>query len=137
LIINNRKEKTMKSLIVSMIATAGLIVAGSAAAETEMPAIVKEGGFACAGCHLVDSKKVGPSWRDVSKFYNGKMDKTATDKTLKDVLGGKDAEGFLIEKISKGGKGNWGAMPMSPVDPGGAKQEQIRQIAQWILNLEK
>jgi cytochrome c len=127
----------MKSTIVSLLAAAGLVIAGNAAAETELPAVVKEGGFACAGCHLVDSKKVGPSWRDVSKFYNGKMDKTTSGKTLKEATGGKDPETFLIEKISKGGKGNWGAMPMGPMDASGAKQGQVKEIAQWIMNLEK
>jgi cytochrome c len=127
----------MKSIIVSMMAVAGLVIAGTAAAETAMPAIVKDGGFQCAGCHTVDTKKVGPSWRDVSKFYNGKMDKTTSGKNLKDATGGKDPESWLVEKISKGGKGNWGNLPMSPVDPTGAKQDQIKELAKWILNLEK
>ncbi|MDR2196188.1 MAG: c-type cytochrome [Gallionellaceae bacterium] len=124
-------------IVIGIMGAAGLMIASRAVAETEMPALVKDGGFACAGCHNVDTKKVGPAWRDVSKFYNGKMDKTATGKTLQEVTGGKSAEDFLVEKISKGGKGNWMPMPMSPVDPSGAKQAQIREIAQWILNLEK
>jgi len=129
-------EGIMKSIIVSMMAAAGLMIAGSASA-TDMPAIVKEGGFQCAGCHQVDTKLVGPSWRDVSKFYNGKMEKSAGGKTLKEATGGKNPEEYLIEKISKGGKGNWGAVPMSPNDPTGAKKADIKKLAEFILNLEK
>lgn len=129
-------EGIMKSTIVSMMAVAGLMMAGSAAA-LEMPAVVKEGGFQCAGCHQVEKKLVGPSWRDISKFYNGKMEKTPAGKTLKDVLGGKTAEAHLIEKISKGGKGTWGAIPMSPNDASGAKQADVKKLAEFILSIEK
>lgn len=127
----------MKSIIVSMMAAAGLVIAGSAAAETEMPALVKEGGFQCAGCHKVDSKLVGPAWRDVSKFYNGKLDKTTAGKTVKEATGGKTPEEWLIEKVSQGGKGNWGAVPMSPNDPTGAKKADIKKLVEFILGLEK
>ena len=126
----------MKSIIVSMIAATSLMAAANASA-TDMPAIVKDGGYQCAGCHQVDKKLVGPAWRDVSKFYNGKMDKSAGGKTVKEATGGKTPREWLIEKISKGGKGNWGTAPMSPNDPTGAKKADIEKIVDFILGLEK
>jgi cytochrome c len=119
-----------------MIAVAGLMAAASASA-TDMPAIVKDGGYQCAGCHQVDKKLVGPAWRDVSKFYNGKMDKSAGGKTLKEALNGKNAKDHLIEHISKGGAGIWGKVPMSANDPTGAKKADIEKIVDFILGLEK
>ncbi|MDR0480671.1 MAG: cytochrome C [Gallionellaceae bacterium] len=128
----------MKSIIVSMMAAAGLMIAGSAFADTPMPDdLIKPNGFLCEGCHKVDSKLVGPAWRDVSKFYNGKTDKSAGGKTLKEATGGKTPRDWLIEKVSKGGKGNWGAVAMSPNDPSGAKKAQIEKLVDFILGLEK
>jgi cytochrome c len=143
----------MKSFIVSLTVSAGLLLTGSAAVadthtETPMPAIIKKAGFHCDGCHNIDSKKVGPSWRDVSRFYNGKMEKTPTGKTLQAATGGQDVRAFLVEKVSLGGKGNWGKIAMSGNDPlphdhprregrAGPKQAQIGEIVDWILNLEK
>lgn len=53
----------MKSIIVG-IATAGLMVAGSAMA-TDMPDLAKKNG--CAACHAIDKKVVGPAWMDIAK----------------------------------------------------------------------
>jgi cytochrome c len=128
----------MKSIIVSMMAAAGLMVAGVAAADTEMPHdLIKPAGLQCEGCHKVDSKLVGPAWRDVSKFYNGKMEKSTGGKTAKEASGGKSAKEWLVEKVSKGGKGNWGGVPMSANDPSGAKKADIEKLVDWILALEK
>ncbi len=88
----------MKSIVVSMIAAAGLIVAGSAFAETEMPAVAKKNN--CTACHKVDKKVVGPAWKDVAAKYKG--DAAAWDK--------------IAAKIKKGGSGAWGSMPM-PANP--------------------
>ena len=87
----------MKSIVVSMIAAAGLMVAGSAMA-TDMPAVAKKNN--CTACHAVDKKVVGPAWKDVSAKYKG--DAAAWDK--------------IAVKIKKGGSGAWGSMPM-PANP--------------------
>ncbi len=66
------RQVIMKSIIVSMIAAAGLMVASSAMA-TEVPdnikALIKENGFLCLSCHQIDVKVVGPAWADVAKKY--------------------------------------------------------------------
>ena len=58
----------MKSIIGSMVATAGLMAAVCASAE-EMPALAKK--LNCTACHAIDKKVVGPAWRDVAKKYTG------------------------------------------------------------------
>ena len=108
----------MKSIIVSMVAVAGLMVAGSTLA-TEMPELAKKNG--CVACHKIDTKLVGPAWMDVSIKYKG--DATAAD--------------MLLNKISKGGKGTWGTMPMPAQDPTGAKQADIKELVKFVLGLAK
>jgi len=104
--------------IVAALALTGLMVAGSAMA-TDMPALAKKNG--CVACHSIDKKIMGPAWMDVSKKYKGD----------------KGAEAKLIAKVSKGGSGVWGKMPMPAIDPSGKKQDDIKQLVQFILSLAK
>ncbi len=72
----------------------------------------------CFACHALDKKVVGPAFRAVAAKYRGDG----------------SAQTFLENKITKGGGGVWGAVPM-PAQPGlGA--EQRAQLARYILNLE-
>jgi cytochrome c len=107
----------MKYIIASM-AVAGLMVAGSAMA-TDMPDLAKKSG--CASCHSIDKKLVGPAWMEVSKKYKGDA----------------GAEATLIAKVSKGGGGVWGTTAMPALDPSGKKQDDIKQLVQFILTLAK
>lgn len=106
----------MKSIVLSMIAAAGLMVAGSAMA-TDMPAVAKK--LNCTACHAIDKKVVGPAWADVAKKYKGQA----------------DAEAKLITKVSKGGAGVWGSMPMPANDAAGTKQADIKEVVKFILAL--
>jgi cytochrome c551/c552 len=117
----------MKSIVVSMITAAGLMVAGSAMA-TDMPPLAKKNN--CTACHAVDKKVVGPAWMDVSKKYKG---------ATKYTYGGKEyplLEGLMM-KVSKGGSGNWGSMPMPANDPAGTKQADIKELVTFELGLAK
>jgi cytochrome c len=113
----NHNGGNMKHIIASLMA-AGLMVAGSAMA-TDMPDLAKKNG--CAACHSIDKKVVGPAWMDVAKKYKGDA----------------GAEARLVTKVSKGGGGVWGATPMPAIDPSGKKQDDIKQLVQFILNLAK
>ena len=135
----------MKSIIVSMIAAAGLVVAGSALA-VEMPLLAKKHN--CVACHAMEKKVVGPSWRDISKAYNSvgatgsAVDPVAYKATVKvsDILAknsSKTSADWLVLKVSKGGAGNWGTMPMPANDPSGAKQADFKELTKFILDLEK
>ena len=135
----------MKPSILSMIAAAGLMSAGGAFA-TDMPPLAKKHN--CVACHSIDKKVVGPAWRDVSKAYNSvgatgsAVDKTAykVSNKVSDVLAKdnvKTPEEWLLHKVSKGGSGNWGTMPMPANDPGGAKEADLKGLIKFVLELEK
>jgi cytochrome c551/c552 len=126
----------MKSIITSMTVAAGLMIAGSAVA-VDMPALAKKNG--CNACHAIDKKVVGPAWMDVSKAYNSNGE-TTTGKKVADILkehNAKTAEEWLVEKVSKGGSGNWGKAAMSANDPKGKKQDDIKELVQFVLSLSK
>jgi cytochrome c len=122
---NHETERRMKSIIGSMIAVAGLMVAGSVMAE-EMPALAKK--LNCTACHAIDKKIVGPSWKDVANKYKGVTKYTYKDKEYPLIEG-------LVMKVSKGGSGNWGAMPMPANDPTGAKQAEITELIKFEQSL--
>jgi len=137
------EQENMKSIIVSMVAAVGLIIAGSALAA-DMPESAKKHG--CVACHKIDTKLVGPAWMDVSKAYN-KVGATGSavnpmykvSKTVADILAenkAKTAEEWLIQKVSKGGKGNWGAIPMTPNAPK-VSEADIKELITFILALAK
>jgi len=117
----------MKSIVASAAAVAGLVVAGNVMAA-DMPPLAKE--LNCVACHAIDHKVVGPAWADVSKKYKGaaEFDYNGKQYPL--------AEG-LVMKVSKGGSGHWGTMPMPANDPSGAKKDKIEQLVQFVLGLAK
>lgn len=104
----------MKSMIVSMGAVVGLLVAGSTLAA-DMPAAAKKNN--CVACHAIDKKVVGPAWADVAKKYKGDA----------------GAAAHLDDKIAKGGKGVWGPMPMPP-NPKMTAEER-KELIDFILGL--
>ena len=106
----------MKSLFVSMVATAGLVIAGSALAAPEMPAV---GKAKCGACHAVDHKLVGPAYTDVAKKY-------ASDK---------DAIAKITASVNKGGQFGWklGTMPPKGL---GANDADIKIMATFIAGLK-
>ena len=135
----------MKPIIVSMIAAAGLMVAGSVLAA-DMPPLAKKHN--CNACHSVDKKLVGPAWRDISKAYNNvgatgsAVDPAAykVSNKVSDVLAKNNAktpEEWLLHKVSRGGSGNWGTMPMPANDPSGAKDADIKELIKFVMGLEK
>ena len=108
----------MKTILFGMIG--GVLLASSAMAANgpvEMPPQGKK--LQCDSCHAIDERVVGPAWRDVANKYRG--DASAAER--------------LQLKVSKGGKGAWGTMPMPANDPQGTRQEDIRAVIQFILTL--
>ena len=72
----------------------------------------------CLSCHAVDSKRIGPSYKDVAVKY----------------AGNKDALAMLSTKVLKGGGGVWGAIPM-PANPQ-VSEPEAKALVQWILTLK-
>jgi cytochrome c len=72
---------------------------------------------ACLACHQVDKARLGPSFIDIAKKYQG--NKKAADQ--------------LALKVRKGGGGVWN-MPMGPMPAQGQVSEaEARQLVAWIL----
>src|SRR5512146_1407184 len=104
----------MRFFVISVIASAGLgLMAACPAVAADMPALAKK--HTCTDCHAIDRKIVGPAWMDISKRYQGVTEYEYKGKKY-------PLEEGLVIKVSKGGSGNWGPMPMPINDPSGAKQ---------------
>ena len=119
----------MKSVILSMTAVAGLMIAGSASA-VDMPPLAHK--LNCTACHAIDHKVVGPAWKDVAEKYTGHGVKTFTYKGKTYPL----IEG-LVMKVSHGGSGNWGSMPMPANDPSGVHKAEITKLVELEQSLAK
>ncbi|MEA3194530.1 MAG: hypothetical protein QOD26_2863, partial [Betaproteobacteria bacterium] len=68
---------------------------------------------ACSGCHALETRVVGPSFREIAAKYSP----AATNQ--------------LIRKIREGGQGAWGAVPMPP-NPGLSEADAATLVA-WVL----
>jgi cytochrome c len=70
---------------------------------------------ACLGCHAVHRKIVGPSFQSVAQKYQHDQ----------------NAPRFLKNKITKGGSGSWGVVPM----PANTKlsDADLSLVVGWIL----
>ena len=119
----------MKSIVVGIAATAGLMVAGSAMA-VEMPPLAHK--YNCVACHAIDKKIVGPAWQDVADRYTGQGVKTFTynGKTYPLIEG-------LVMKVSKGGSGDWGTMPMPANDPKMLHTKDLTELVEFEQSLAK
>jgi cytochrome c len=94
----------MKRIALVVLGSIALAVSASASAQE---ALAKSSG--CLNCHAVDTKKVGPSFKDIAAKYKGNADAQAT----------------LEAKIS-GGKGH-PAVKASPDD--------VKSLVKWVLSL--
>lgn len=107
----------MKHLI-NLFAAAGLVlVAGQASAAVDNAAgqaLAQKSG--CLLCHAVDKKVMGPSYKGIAAKYKGQA----------------DAEAKLITKVSKGGSGTWGPIPM-PANSPKVSDADIKTLVQWVL----
>ena len=92
----------MKLLALTLVASFGL-AAGNLAHAQE--ALAKSAG--CLNCHAVDTKKMGPAFKDVAAKYKGKA----------------DAESTLVAAIT-GGKGHPAVK---------ASADDVKSIVKWIL----
>jgi S-disulfanyl-L-cysteine oxidoreductase SoxD len=70
---------------------------------------------ACVGCHAVDNKIVGPSFKEVAAKHGQRA----------------DALSYLTGKIRTGGSGVWGAIPM----PGqNISEADAQTVAKWLID---
>lgn len=100
----------------------GAAATGRASDKEAMLALAKKSG--CLACHAMDKKLVGPSWVDVASRYKGDPKAKAT----------------LIEKVKKGGKGNWtkitGGVLMPPNSPK-VSDADIEKLVNFVLSMSQ
>lgn len=102
----------MKRILVAAIAF-GAFVSGAAFASEQL---AREKN--CLACHAIDSKLIGPGYKEVAAKYKGD----------------KSAEAKLAAKIMKGGSGVWGQIPM-PANPQ-VSDAEAKTLAKWVLSLK-
>ena len=93
----------MSKTLIAIAAAAALMAAGAASAQEDL---AKANG--CMNCHAVDTKKVGPSFKDVAAKYKGNA----------------DAEKMLTAKLGEG-KGHPAVK---------AKGEDLTKLVKWVLS---
>jgi cytochrome c551/c552 len=103
----------------------------TAMSTSVMPNLAKNSS--CAACHAINRKVVGPAWLDVGKAYSSNG-ATTTGVNVPAILAGKTAEEYLIAKVTMGGSGNWGSMPMPP-NSQRLSAAEIKTLVQFILSL--
>lgn len=102
---------------------ASFAAAPLAAQAADMPDWIKMPTYDCKACHAIDHKLVGPAWKDVAEKYKGDA----------------GAEARLMEKVRKGGKGNWDkvtggvAMPPHP----NLSDADLKKVLDFELSLAK
>jgi cytochrome c len=94
----------MNLIALTVVATVALSAAGAANAQE---ALAKSSG--CLNCHAVDSKKIGPSYKDVAAKYKGNP----------------AAEATLVAKIT-GGKEH---------PPVKASADDVKSLVKWVLSM--
>ena len=100
----------MKQITLALTASVALALCNSAQASEELA--TKSG---CTACHKIDTKLVGPGYKEVAAKYKGD----------------KKAEAMLIEKVKKGGMG---PIPMPP--NAAVKDEDVKTLVKWVLALK-
>ena len=104
---------------------AASLLAVAAQAQAEDPMIKLARGSGCMTCHHIEPgakgpdglAPIGPAWKDVAAKY-------AKDKKAADML---------ADRIIKGGKGNWGEIPMPP---NAVTAEEAKKLATWVLTVK-
>lgn len=93
----------MKRIAMAVVASVALAAAGAAGAQE---ALAKSSG--CLNCHAVDTKKMGPAFKDIAAKYKGNADAQAT----------------LEAKLS-GGKGHPAVK---------ASADDVKSLVKWVLS---
>ena len=101
----------MKSAVRSGILAAAMAASLPAAASDDL---AKK--YACSACHTIDTKLVGPTFKEVAAKYRD--DKAAPAK--------------LAEKVKKGSQGVWGSIPMPPNPT--VPDADVTALVSWILS---
>jgi cytochrome c len=100
------------TLLVAAGVLAALSTTGAQAAPLD-DAMTKAG---CMACHTKDKKLVGPAFKDIAAKYKGQ-----------------DVVAKLMDKVRKGGSGNFGPIPMAPNPPEKINDADLKAAVEMIL----
>jgi cytochrome c len=93
----------------------GVVTAAPTPPTTAAAAPPHGARLACSGCHQLEARLVGPSFREIAARYAGQP----------------AAQGRLASVVREGGVGAWGPVAMPPQPH--VREDDARQIAEWIL----
>lgn len=105
--------KKMKVFVLA--ASTAILSLGAVATASADQALATQRG--CMACHQLDTKVVGPAYKEVAAKYKGQD----------------GAVDMLSAKVKAGGKDTWGPIPMPP--NAHVSDEDIKTIVAWILTL--
>lgn len=108
-----REFRDRPVLAVALVLTLGLTSITAQANERLMET------SGCISCHRIDSKLIGPSFKDVAVRYRQQP----------------DALQYLMHKVREGGEGVWDDIPMAPNSEEKISESNLRQVIEWILSL--
>jgi cytochrome c len=111
-------NKQLRSTLLLPLLAAAIFVNTAPAHAADGEAIVKKAR--CVACHAVDTKRVGPAYKDVSAKYKGSA----------------KAPAQLFDKVRHGGSGNWGEVPMLAHPADKISDDDLKAAIAWILALE-
>jgi len=112
------KQLRTTLLLPLLAATTFATTAPARDADSDGEAIVKKAR--CVACHAVDTKRVGPAYKDVAAKYKGDA----------------KAPAVLFDKVRQGGSGNWGQIPMIPHPADKISDDDLKAAIHWVLSLE-
>ncbi|MBS1129930.1 MAG: Cytochrome c, class [Proteobacteria bacterium] len=110
-------QQLTNSLLLGL-AAAVILIATPQAQAADGEAIVKKAR--CVACHAVDTKRVGPAYKDVAAKYKGDT----------------KAPAMLFDKVRHGGSGNWGQVAMIPHPADKISDDDLKAAIHWVLALE-
>lgn len=104
----------MNKTLLALFTASAMLVSWQTAVAADGPELFKSKG--CSGCHSIDSKLVGPAYKDVAKKFAGQ------DGAAEELAG----------RIKNGSKGVWGPIP---IPPNAVTEDEAKILAQWVLTL--
>lgn len=117
-------KTTLRRVILTTGMSLSVLAMSAASAEVlsqdDALALARKSG--CLTCHKIEVKVMGPAWKDVAARYKGDA----------------GARAMLLDKVRKGGRGNWSEVThniMMPPTPKRVSDDDIAKLVDFILSL--
>ncbi|WP_316366495.1 c-type cytochrome [Candidatus Thiodiazotropha sp. CDECU1] len=107
----------MNKMKIMLLAASTTVVSLGAVATASADPVALATQRGCMACHQVETKVVGPAYKEVAAKYKGQ----------------EGAVEMLSAKVKAGGSGVWGPVPMPP--NAHVSDEDIKVIVEWVMTL--